>query len=87
MLETNSIVLPASFGKLIGHKGQVSSISVKDFDKQGKYANVLKAVDGEGEGMAIFKFQHDSTRSEIYIVTLNAANERVVGLKALSIES
>ena len=66
----------------------MASVQAKDFDPQGQYKEVLQAVEGAGgEKAKIFKVQHGRTRVEYYVVALDAENQRVVGLKALAVET
>ena len=63
-------------------------MQLKDFDPRGQYKDVLDAVTrAGGETPTVFKVQHGSTRAEYYIVSLDAEHERIVGLKALAVES
>ena len=43
-----------------------------------------KAGDGK---VKVFRVEHGSTRSEYYVVSVDEKEGRVVGLKALSVES
>ncbi|KAF2404930.1 hypothetical protein EJ06DRAFT_525500 [Trichodelitschia bisporula] len=74
------------FGKLIGDKAE--KIKQEDFDSQGEYAKVVDAVGKAGDGkLHFFKVVLDGTRVEYFVVSVDKKGERVVGLKALSIES
>ena len=76
------------FGKLIGHKGEVSAISTKDFNPKGQYNEVVQAVEKAGDGKSrIFKIEHGKTRTEYWIVGLDKEGKKVVGLKAMAVES
>jgi hypothetical protein len=66
----------------------VSSISEKEFDPQGQYKKVVDAVKKAGDGtVKVFKVEHGATRVEYYVVSIDEKEGRVVGLKALSVES
>ncbi|OJD35899.1 uncharacterized protein BKCO1_140002 [Diplodia corticola] len=89
-LKWNSESLPSQdeFAKLIGHGSDASSISQSEFDPKGHYAKVLNAVKQAGShDVAIFRVQHGSTRAEYYVVSLDKKGGRIVGLKAVAIES
>ncbi|KAK7730678.1 hypothetical protein SLS57_001508 [Botryosphaeria dothidea] len=78
----------AAFAKLIGHNSDASSVSQKDFDPQGQYAKVIDAVKQAGsQDVNIFRVQHGSTRAEYYVVSLDKKGKRIVGLKAVAVES
>ena len=83
-----------SFKSLLGHDREVSSLSLKEFDPKGQYRDVLKAVEdavgggGSGKGVKVFRVEHGGTRAEFYVVGVDDEGEgRVVGLKALAVES
>jgi hypothetical protein len=84
----------SEFAKLIGHSSHndVSKISAQDFDPKNKYKKVLdavkKAAGGGGSGdVGVYKVEHGSTRAEYYVVSVDKKEERLVGLKALAVES
>ena len=85
---TRLISILDSFGKLLGHSGSVSKIANKDFDPRGQYAEVLEIVEKIGDGKStVFKVQQGHTRAEYYVVSLDGGHKRLVGLKALAVES
>jgi predicted aspartyl protease len=52
------------------------------------YKKVIRAVKEAGNGeIKTFKVQIDGTRAEFYVVSVNEKEGKVVGLKALSVES
>jgi hypothetical protein len=66
----------------------VEEIKEKEFDPRGQYSGIVKAVKNAGNGSAsFFVAKLDATRSEYFIVSLDADNERIVGLKAFAVES
>ncbi|KAF2636424.1 hypothetical protein P280DRAFT_472977 [Massarina eburnea CBS 473.64] len=74
--------------KLLSHGEEVEEISVKDWDPQGQYNNVLEAVKKAGGGggeVKVFRVDLEGARTEYYVV--GVAEGKVVGLKALSVES
>ncbi|KAF2668310.1 hypothetical protein BT63DRAFT_425634 [Microthyrium microscopicum] len=74
------------FGKLVGET--VESIKQKDFDPRGQYKKVIDAVKKAGDGdVSFFRAELDSTRVQYLIVSLDSKNNKLVGLKALAIES
>jgi hypothetical protein len=76
-----------ALSKLIGK--DVLKISQKDFDPRGQYKTVIDAVKQEvGDGdLGYFQVDLDKTRSEYFVVGVDVKHGRIVGLKALSVES
>jgi len=73
---------------LIGHKGAVSSMSREEFDPRGQYGKVIDAVKGVGDGeLGFYDVDLDKTRSEYYVVSLDKGKGRLVGLKAVVVQS
>jgi hypothetical protein len=71
--------------KLLGHDGDVESVEEKDF---GQYKEVVEAVKKAGNGQVqIFCVDLSGTRKEYYVVSVDKEEGRVVGLKALAVES
>ena len=63
-------------------------MQVKDFDSRGQYKEVFEAVEKAGDGKArIFKVDHGKTRAEYYIVGFDEQAKKVVGMKALAVET
>lgn len=72
--------------KLIGGDKKVEEVSQKSFASQ--YKSVLDAVKKAGSGdVKIFRVELSSTRAEYYVVAVDEEEGRIVGLKALSVES
>lgn len=72
--------------KLLGHGEEVEELSVKEWDPKGQYKKVVDAVKKEAEGeVRVFKVEVEGARVEYYVV--GVAGGKVVGLKALSVES
>lgn len=70
---------------LLNHDSTVESVDEKQFSQ---YSKVLDAVKSAGNGkVAIFRVEHGSTRAEYYVVSVDEEEGRVVGLKALAVES
>jgi len=73
--------------KLLSHD-EVSEVGVKEFDPKGQYKSVLDAVKKAGrKDVGIFRVEHGSTRAEYYVVSVDKKEGRLVGLKALAVES
>jgi len=72
---------------LIGHGGSVEELSYDQWDPKGQYKkSVLEAVKNAGNGEAkVFKVELEGAREEYYVVSVT--DGKVVGLKALSVES
>ncbi|KAF2470577.1 uncharacterized protein BDR25DRAFT_325409 [Lindgomyces ingoldianus] len=74
--------------KLIGHDADVASVGVKEFDPKDQYKNVMEAVKAAGSGdVSVFRVEHGGTRAEYYVVSVDEPEGRLVGLKALAVES
>lgn len=73
---------------MTGYDGEISTIGQKEFDPQSQYKAVVDAVKQAGGGeVAFFRAKHGSTRVEYYIIGLDKKAGKVVGLKALAVES
>lgn len=67
----------------------MSSQTVEDFDPRGQYKSVVDAVKkatGKNE-VQVFRVELDGTRSEVWVVGVDESGDRIVGLKALVVES
>lgn len=74
--------------KLIHTDVDIEALCEKDFDPQGSYTKVIDAVKKAGGGkVKVFKVQHTETRSEYYVVSVDREGKRLVGMKAVAIES
>ena len=83
-----NVCLTEEFGKLVGHEGEVSTIDEEEFDPHGHYRDILQVVETAGDGKTrIFRVQHGRTRTEYYVVGLDGKEEKLVGLKAMAVES
>lgn len=73
-------------GNLIGK--EASSISQKQFDPQGQYKKVIDAVKKAGSGqLGFFQVELDGTRVEYFVVSPDKKEKRLVGMKAVAVES
>jgi hypothetical protein len=71
--------------KLLGGDKDVEEVDEKDISH---YKKVIRAVKEAGNGeIKTFKVPIDGTRAEFYVVSVNEKEGKVVGLKALSVES
>lgn len=76
------------FKDLIGHKGEVSSLTVEEFDPKGMYKEVFEAVERAGDGKArVFRVEEGGARVQYWVVGLDKGKGRVVGLRARGVES
>ena len=72
--------------KLLGGDREVEEVKQKGFESQ--YKKVVDAVKQEGNGeVKVFRVEIDGTRAEYWVVGVDEKEGRVVGLKALSVES
>ena len=73
---------------LVGHGSDVSTLNTEEFDPQGQYKDVLRAVEEAGDGKArVFRLDHGRTRAEYYLISLDMRSQRIVGFKAKAVES
>lgn len=71
--------------KLLG-RDQVEEVKEKGFETQ--YKKVIDAVKKAGSGQVkVFRVELEGTRAEYYVVSVDKEGGKVVGLKALSVES
>lgn len=72
--------------KLLGGEKEVEEFTPKGFESQ--YKKVVDAVEkASGGEVKIFRVTIDGTRAEYYVVGVDEGEGRVVGMKALSVES
>lgn len=84
----DSVPSADEFAELLSHDLDVSSMGEKEFDPRGQYKKIVDAVKKAGsKDVSIFRVEHGSTRAEYYVVSLDKKGGRIVGLKALAIES
>lgn len=78
-----------AFASLLGKdKSEVSETSAKDFDPRREYGEVMDAVKKAGHGeVKVFRVEIGKARVEYFVVGLDGNGKRVVGLKALAVES
>lgn len=73
------------FRKLIG-SDKVEEVTGTGFESQ--YKKVMDAVKQEGNGtVKVFRVELEGTRAEYYVVAVDDKEGRIVGLKALAVES
>ncbi len=71
--------------QLLSHGAEVETVDEKGF---GEYQKVIKVVKEAGNGkVAIYRVHHGSTRAEYFVISVDEDGGRVVGLKALAVES
>jgi len=57
-------------------------------DPRGQYKDVVDAVKKAGDGeVGYYEVQLDATRTEYFVVSVDGKGKRLVGLKALSVQS
>lgn len=72
--------------KLLGADKDVKEVDQKKFGSQ--YKTVTDAVNKAGNGeVKVFRVELSETRAEYYVVSVDSDQGRLVGLKALSVES
>ncbi|KAI8934546.1 hypothetical protein NX059_008244 [Plenodomus lindquistii] len=71
---------------LLGGEKKVEEVKQKLFESQ--YKSVMDAVKKAGDGQVkVFRVELSETRAEYYVVSVDSDQGRLVGLKALSVES
>ncbi len=79
------------FAKLINHwdasNAEITIMDPADWDAQGQYGEVIDAVRqaSRGNDVRVYRVVRDETRVEYWVVT--RAEGRIVGAKALAVES
>lgn len=79
------------FAKLIQHwdaeGADISILDPLDWDSQGQYGKVIDAVReaSRGNDVRVYRVARDKTRVEYWVIS--RAEGRIVGAKALSVES
>lgn len=67
-------------------RDEVEEVKGKGFETQ--YKTVIDAVKKAGDGeVKVFRVELEGTRAEYYVVSVDREGKKVVGLKALSVES
>ena len=67
-------------------RDEVEEVKGKGFETQ--YKSVIDAVQKAGDGeVKVFRVELEGTRAEYYVVSVDREGKKVVGLKALSVES
>jgi len=95
---SSSLPSASEFARAIKHdngQGVVEELSVGEFDPRNEYEKVIEAVEAavakNGEGKAAVKcFRADSGKSTkvfYYVVGLDREERRLVGVRAVSVES
>lgn len=73
---------------MIQHGGDVAAVGEADFDPRGQYKQVISAVKQAGSSeVQMFRVELGRARAEYYVVSLDSEAGRLVGLKAIAIES
>jgi hypothetical protein len=84
--EGDGIPTAEDFSDLIGGK-EAQSIGEEDFDPRGQYKEVVDAVRKEGrKEVGFFRVELGGTRSEVWVVSADGKG-KLVGLKAVAIQS
>ena len=85
-----TLSLAEDLQSLVGAKGDVFIISLKQWDPDSRYGDMVeaikKAADDAGD-VKVYKIEHDKTRLQYYVLSLDAKHSRLVGLKMKAVES
>lgn len=91
LIETT--LLTVEFAKLIQHwdaeNAQVDIMDPVDWDSDGQYANIIDAVSEatRGNDVRVYRVARDLTRAEYWVISRDDKEGRIVGVKALGVES
>ncbi|KAH0494106.1 hypothetical protein TgHK011_000739 [Trichoderma gracile] len=81
------------FAKLIHHwdaeNAQIDIMDPVDWDSEGQYANIIDAVREatKGNDVRVYRVARDLTRAEYFVISRDDEGGRIVGVKALGVES
>lgn len=78
------------FGGLIGVQSgrEIKELEPNKWDVRGEYKDVIEAVTtASGTAVKVYRVEGDGSRVEYFIVGLNTSEGKILGVKALSIES
>ena len=85
LLQWYTDVCAGDMKKLLG-QDKVEEVKEKGFETQ--YKTVFDAVKKAGNGeVKVFRVDLQGTRTEYYVVSIDTEGGKLVGLKALSVES
>ena len=62
-------------------------MEIKEWDTRGEYKTVVTAVESVGTNAKVFRTQRERTRVEYWVLAVDKAKGRVVGLRAEAVES
>lgn len=64
-------------------------MDLKEFDPKDQYRDVVELVDSVAHGgqVQVYRVHHGQTRAEYYVVALEKAQSRLVGIRAKAVES
>lgn len=91
LTERNATIV--EFAKLIQHwdaeNAQVDIMDPVDWDSDGQYANIIDAVSEatRGNDVRVYRIAKDLTRAEYWVISRDDKEDRIVGVKALGVES
>lgn len=60
-----------------------------DWDSDGQYSNIIDAVSEatRGNDVRVYRVARDLTRAEYFVISRDDKEDRIVGVKALGVES
>lgn len=85
--------ITVEFANLIQHwdaeNAQVDIMDPVDWDSDGQYANIIDAVTEatRGNDVRVYRVARDLTRAEYWVISRDDKEDRIVGVKALGVES
>ena len=91
MLGTDKLSFTAEFANLIKHwdakSADITIMDPVDWDSQGQYTKVIEAIREatQGNDVRVYRVARDKTRVEYWVIS--RAEGRIVGAKALGVES
>lgn len=82
-----------SFAALIDHptplSANITTMKVEEWNKTGEYTKVVDAVKGAagGEDLKVYVVPRTEVETEYWVVAVDKKERRLVGVKALGVES
>lgn len=82
-----------SFAALIDHptplSANITTMDVENWNKTGEYAKVVDAVKqaAGGEGPKVYVVPRTEVKAEYWVVAVDKKEKRLVGVKAMGVES
>lgn len=89
----NNCIIVEAFAKLINHpsgaEADITILDITEWDREGQYKDVVDATReaSKGADVRVYRVSIGGPRVEYWVVGLDKGQGRLVGVKALGIES